>query len=111
MVISRQRAWQIKMKANKRCHICGKKAVENNILCEKHKKINIERMRNRYRSLSKEQKKRIIAYQRRYMENRKFLGLCVRCGKAKDKNRMDKNYCESCRVKSQLQVNRRKEVN
>lgn len=72
--VSRQRAYQIRNKAQGLCILCGKKARTKNH-CDTHAKDNLERNRRWY-------KKRVAT------------GLCIVCQKPRKKY---KNECDACR--------------
>jgi hypothetical protein len=48
--ISRQRRWQIKMRALGRCPACGKKTTEK-VYCAKHRRLQSERVMRRYHKM------------------------------------------------------------
>jgi len=45
--VSRQRRWQIKMRALGRCPACGKKSTDK-VYCAKHRKLQSKRVMKRY---------------------------------------------------------------
>ena len=48
--VSRQRRWQIKMRALGRCPACGKKTTDK-VYCAKHRKLQSERVLRRYHKM------------------------------------------------------------
>lgn len=62
--VSRQRKYQLRMKARKRCVICGRRAVTNTY-CAKHHAADRRQARDRYAALRQERLRNDAEAQRR----------------------------------------------